>query len=347
MLNKISVIGLGYVGLPLFIELSKSFKTKGFDINKSRTSNLKKGIDLNNETTSAELKKFKNRFTSEDNDIEGSDAFIIATPTPVDKNNIPDLKILISATELVASKLVKGNLVVFESTVYPGCTEEVCVPILERISGLKYNKDFGCGYSPERINPGDSQHTIRSVNKIISASNANYLKLMFKIYSSVVDAEVYKAKNIKTAEAAKIIENIQRDVNIALVNEWAILFNKMGIETNEVLEAAGTKWNFLNFSPGLVGGHCIGVDPYYLEYKAKNLGIKTQMLSSGRAINDNMPKYIANEIHSLIKNSKYKFKDIQCTILGFTFKENCPDVRNTKIYNLYQYLNKFTSSFNL
>ena len=344
MTLKISVIGLGYVGLPLFVELSKKFNTVGFDLNKDRIQALQESKDLNNEVSEDALIELKNRFTFDGSDIDNSDVFIVATPTPVDNDNQPDLAILISATKSVATKLQKGNLVIFESTVFPGCTEEICVPILEEISGLRYIDDFGCGYSPERINPGDTKHTIRNVNKIVSASNDQYLELAFSIYTAVVDAQVYKAPNIKTAEAAKIIENIQRDVNIALVNEWAILFKKLNIDTSEVLKAAGTKWNFLDFKPGLVGGHCIGVDPYYLEFKAKQIGMDTKMLSSGRAINDYMPQYIAEEIFDLIKSCSINIKDIKCTILGFTFKENCPDVRNTKVYDLYNLLKKEISS---
>ena len=341
---KISVIGLGYAGLSLFVELSKKFDTVGFDINKARIRALQSANDLNNEVSSEALREIKDRFSFDDSALENSDVFIVVIPTPVDEDKQPDLSSLISATELVASKLQTGNLVIFESTVYPGCTEEVCVPLLEKISGLVYDSDFGCGYSPERSNPGDKEHTICNISKVISASSDAYLDLAYKIYSSIIDSEVYKAQNIKTAEAAKVIENIQRDVNIALVNEWSIIFHKLNIDTHEVLKAAGTKWNFLDFKPGLVGGHCISVDPYYMQYKAKEIGEQSALLSSARLINEHMPKFIAQEVQELIKSSHLNLQDVHCTILGFTFKENCPDVRNTKVYDLYTNLESEISS---
>ena len=338
--EKILISGLGYVGLPLLIALSKKFKVIGFDINEERIAELKKGYDRNGEIRKEELKNSNIEFTNNENSIRNGRLIIIAVPTPVDEHNIPNIDILRFATGQVARNMVKGSLVVYESTVYPGLTEEVCVPMLAKLSDGFLGKDFKVGYSPERINPGDKEHTIYNVTKIVSASDSDALELLYKIYGSVI-RNIHKTPSIKTAEAAKVIENTQRDLNIALMNELSIIFNKIGIDTKEVLDAASTKWNFLKFEPGLVGGHCIGVDPYYLTYKAQELGYHPNIILSGRKINDYMGKYVAEEtVKELIKSDKL-IKGAKILILGFTFKETINDIRNTKVMDIYNELREY------
>ena len=332
--NKISVIGLGYVGLPLAVALSKSFEVVGFDINESRVKELNAHNDKTLEVAKKELKKANNlKISSNQNDIAGSDIFIATVPTPIDKKNNPDLIALKMASKTIACAIKKGSIVVYESTVYPGCTEEICVPILENFSNLSYNKDFFVGYSPERINPGDKNHAIGDIVKIVSASNKKSLDILHEVYSKIIPAGLHKATSIKVAEAAKIIENTQRDINIALMNEFSLILNELDIDSKEVIEAAGTKWNFHKYSPGLVGGHCIGVDPYYLTYKAKKLGINPRVILSGRKVNDSMHKDVARY---LLKNS---INNNKILILGATFKENCPDIRNSRIENFILEMN--------
>ncbi|MDA9997913.1 nucleotide sugar dehydrogenase [Gammaproteobacteria bacterium] len=344
--HKIAVIGLGYVGLPLAVEFSKKYQTIGFDINNERIDSLNSFNDKTLEVTSQSLKNSINKFdlhlSSNKDDIEECNIFIVTVPTPIDSNNKPDLIPLISASNLVGSVLKSDDIVIYESTVYPGATEEQCAPILEKISGLKFNKDFYCGYSPERINPGDKQHTLTKIVKVTSGSTIKTAEIVDDLYSKIIDAGTHKAESIKVAEAAKVIENTQRDLNIALMNELSIIFSKMDIDTASVLEASGTKWNFLPFKPGLVGGHCIGVDPYYLTFKSQELGYNPQVILSGRNLNDGMGQYVAKKmIDSLPNNTNVK----NVLILGLTFKENCPDIRNSKIVDL---ISSFPSSdFNL
>ena len=342
--NKISiaVIGLGYVGLPLAVEFSKKYPVVGFDLNLERINELKEGYDRTGEINSKILKSAKNLSLSDKKlSIENANVYIVTVPTPVDKNNTPNLKPLESASQTIGSCLEKGNIVIYESTVYPGATEEVCVPILEEVSNLVYNKGFFCGYSPERINPGDKVNTLINIKKITSGSNAKAAKFVESLYKKIIKAGVFPASSIAVAEAAKVIENTQRDVNIALINELALIFNKLNIDTNEVLEAAGTKWNFLPFRPGLVGGHCIGVDPYYLTHKAVEVGYQPEMILAGRRINDSMGKFIAEQtILKLVKNNVNPSK-AKIAILGLTFKENCPDLRNTKVFDIIDNLKKY------
>ncbi len=339
MKDKIAVIGLGYVGLPLAVAFGEKYETIGFDINEIRINQLKDYIDITHEVSKEELKKSKFlKFTNNIQDIKNANIFIITVPTPIDEANNPDLNFVINATKIVGSVLKKNDIVVYESTVFPGCTEEVCVPVLEKESGLKFNIDFFCGYSPERINPGDKQHRLKNIVKVVSGSNEETTRKLERLYGSIIEAGIFKASSIKVAEAAKVIENTQRDLNIALINELALIFDKMGINTKEVLNAAATKWNFLRFEPGLVGGHCIGVDPYYLTYKAKLLGYHPEVILAGRRINDNMGKFIAEKtVKLLIKLSK-KVKKCSVLIAGFTFKENCTDVRNTKVIDIFNEL---------
>ena len=332
---NIAVIGLGYVGLPLAIEFSKIRKVIGFDLNQKRIRDLKEGHDCTFETSTNELKSAKNlTFTSNIDDIKNSKIFIITVPTPINKYKKPDLKPLKKASKLVGSVLKKNDIVIYESTVYPGATEEVCVPILEKYSGLKFNKEFFCGYSPERINPGDKKHRLTSIKKITSGSNPQIAIKIDKLYKEIVLAGTYLAPSIRVAEAAKVIENTQRDVNIALINEFAIIFKKLNIDTNSVLEAAGTKWNFLPFKPGLVGGHCIGVDPYYLAYKAKQAGLNPEMIISGRNTNDKMALHIVKQIKNIMSKKSINIDNANVLIMGLTFKENIPDIRNTKVIDL-------------
>ena len=345
---KLSIIGLGYVGLPLALEFSKKRKVIGFDTKKKRINDLKLGIDSNLETTTAELINAKNlTFTNNIEDLKDANCYIIAVPTPINKDKIPDLKLLISATETVAKVLKKDDVVIYESTVYPGCTEDDCVPVLENCSGLKFNKEFFCGYSPERINPGDKEHRISNIKKITSGSTVEIANLVDKLYNEVVVVGTHKAPSIKVAEAAKVIENTQRDLNIALINELSIIFNKMKIDTEEVLNAAASKWNFLSFYPGLVGGHCIGVDPYYLTHKAKDIGYEPEIILAGRRLNDNMGIYVASQLIKAMKKKSIRVKNARILIMGLTFKENCPDIRNSGVVNVINKLKKFDCNLDL
>ncbi len=337
--KKIAVIGLGYVGLPLLVELSKKYSVKGFDLSKKRISELKKFKDITNEVDANDLSKLKGCLTNKHKDIEEENVYIITVPTPIDKKREPDLSPLKKACENIGKILNINDLVIFESTVYPGLTEEFCVPILEKESSLRLNKDFFIGYSPERINPGDNNRKLTDIKKITSGSNSKALKIVDGIYKSIIKAGTYPVKSIKVAEAAKVIENTQRDINIALVNELSLLFKKLDIDTNEVINAAATKWNFIDFRPGLVGGHCIGVDPYYLTYKAKEVGFEPKMILSGRQTNEFVPHYISNNLLHDLKKKGIKYKDARLLILGLTFKEDCPDMRNSKVKQIYEDLN--------
>ncbi|MBS1489519.1 MAG: nucleotide sugar dehydrogenase [Bacteroidetes bacterium] len=338
-MEKIGIIGLGYVGLPLAVEFGKVMETIGFDINPLRIDELKKGIDRTREVEESELKSVKYlTFSAEAHTLKSATCFIVTVPTPVDEFHVPDLRPLQSASQTVGAALKKGDVVIYESTVYPGCTEEVCVPILEKVSGLTFNIDFFAGYSPERINPGDKQHRLPNIKKITSGSTPEVAEKVDQLYRKIIKAGTHKASSLKVAEAAKVIENSQRDLNIAFVNELALIFQKIGIDTHEVLEAAATKWNFLPFKPGLVGGHCIGVDPYYLTYKAESLGYHPEVILSGRRINDNMPVYIANEVIKLMAKNQLPIHGGKILVLGLTFKENCPDIRNSKVVNVVREL---------
>jgi len=346
----IAIIGLGYVGLPLAVAFSKKYSVKGFDINKSRIDDLLCGIDATLEIDGETLINVQRKdkinnigltFTIDKSDLIDCNIFIITVPTPTDKYNRPLLTPMIKATELVSSILKKGDIVIYESTVYPGVTEEEMVPILEKNSGLLYNIDFFCGYSPERINPGDKEHTVTKIQKITSGSTFEIAKLVDNLYSSIITAGTYMAPSIKVAEAAKVIENAQRDINIAFVNELSKIFGILGIDTQEVLEAAGTKWNFLKFKPGLVGGHCIGVDPYYLAQKAQEVGYHPEIILAGRRMNDSMGQHVALEVIKLMLRKNLKIIESKILILGFTFKENCPDIRNTSVINIYHELRNF------
>ncbi len=338
---KICVVGLGYVGLPLAVELSKYFPVKGFDIKQARIDFLKRGIDPTNEISSDTLKNSSLQYSSNPEVIKEANFIIIAVPTPIDEHKIPDLTPLYKSSETVGKHLQKGTVVVYESTVYPGVTEDECVPTLERVSGLKWKKDFYVGYSPERINPGDKQHTVSTIKKIVSGDLEETLEKVAYVYGTIVKAGVHKASSIKVAEAAKVIENTQRDINIALMNELKIIFDKMGISTREVLTAASTKWNFLPFEPGLVGGHCIGVDPYYLAYKAEEIGHHPQIIMAGRRINDAMGRYFAQELIKKMINRKLNVMGSNVLILGITFKENVPDIRNSKVIDIIKELKEF------
>lgn len=332
---KIGIIGLGYVGLPLAVEFGKKFDVVGFDINKNRINELSNGVDKTLEVTSNELLASINlKFSSDIKALSDCQIFIITVPTPIDLAKRPDLNPLIMASKTVGEILKKGDIVIYESTVYPGATEEVCVPILEKYSNLKFNEDFYCGYSPERINPGDKINTLIKIKKITSGSTIEVANLVDAIYNAIIIAGTYKAPSIKIAEAAKVIENSQRDLNIAFVNELSVIFERIGIDTLDVLEAASSKWNFLPFKPGMVGGHCIGVDPYYLTHKAEEVGYNPQVILAGRRINDNMAKYAARTIIKKMVQNGIEIKDSKVIILGVTFKENCPDIRNSKVYDL-------------
>ena len=335
---KVAVIGLGYVGLPLAIEVGKKYSTRGVESNRKRISELKECIDSTEELSLNQIKKSKKiRFTYNIEEIKLCNFYIIAVPTPINKKKKPNLKMLRDATYLVANILKKKDIVVYEATVYPGLTEEYCVPILEKKSKLKINKNFSVGYSPERINVGDKKHTLTTIKKIVSASNSESLNIINNFYKSIIKAGTYKAPSIKVAEAAKVIENSQRDINIALVNELSMIFSKLGIDTNEVIDAAKTKWNFLPFYPGIVGGHCIGVDPYYLSYKAEKIGYKSKIILAGRKLNDEMGNYIAKEVLKLIRSRTELNKGLKIAILGLSFKENCGDIRNTKVIDIKEY----------
>lgn len=339
--EKISLVGLGYVGMPIAVAFSKKAKVVGFDLNAKKIDLYKSGIDPTNEVGDDAIKACSVDFTADEKKLREAKFHIVAVPTPVNDDHTPDLAPVESASEILGRNLEKGSVVVFESTVYPGVTEDVCVPILEKASGLTCGVDFKIGYSPERINPGDKVHRLETIKKIVSGMDAETLDTVAKVYELVVAAGVHRAESIKVAEAAKVIENSQRDINIAFMNELSIIFNKMGIDTKSVLEAAGTKWNFLKFYPGLVGGHCIGVDPYYLTYKAEGLGYHSQIILAGRRINDDMGKYVAeNTVKNLIK-ADVSIKNAKIAILGFTFKENCPDTRNTKIIDIYNELREY------
>src|SRR5688500_9630560 len=341
-MEKVGIIGLGYVGLPLAVEFGKILDVVGFDINKTRIEELKKGYDRTREVDPAELKSAtKLRYASEIDDLAEVNCFIVTVPTPIDEFKSPDLRPLQGASKTVGEVLKKGDIVIYESTVYPGCTEEICVPILERISGLQYNKDFFCGYSPERINPGDKQHRVTTIKKVTSGSTPEIAEKVDQLYKKIIVAGTHKASSLKVAEAAKVIENSQRDLNIAFVNELALIFERIGIDTHEVLEAAGTKWNFLPFKPGLVGGHCIGVDPYYLTHKAESLGYHPEVILSGRRINDNMGIYIANSVIKLMAKNELPIHRAKVLVLGITFKENCPDIRNSRVVDVIRELQSF------
>lgn len=340
--KKIAVIGLGYVGLPLAVEFGKIFSTIGFDINQVRLAELNRGEDSTLEVTSEGLAKAKLLyFSSNLDDIQACDIYIITVPTPINEHNQPDLSPLIGASEMVSKVLSSGNIVIYESTVYPGATEEVCVPVLEKVSKLTMNNGFYVGYSPERINPGDKLHTLTKILKVTSGSNQFAGDIVDLLYSTIIDAGTYKASSIKVAEAAKVIENTQRDVNIGLINELAIIFDKLNIDTEEILLAAGTKWNFLPFRPGLVGGHCIGVDPYYLTHKAQVAGLHPEIILAGRRINDNMAVYVTSKLIKEMLRKNIRVKESRVLILGFTFKENCPDVRNTKVIDMVKELKEY------
>ena len=339
--KKIAIIGLGYVGLPLAVEFGKKRDVIGFDINELRINMLKNGFDSTLEITDNELKDSMNLcYTSNIDDIKDCKIFIVTVPTPIDENKKPDLVPLEKSSESIGSILKKDDIVIYESTVYPGATEEICVPILEKKSGLTFNKDFYCGYSPERINPGDKEHRLTSIKKVTSGSTPKIADEIDELYQEIIIAGTHKASSIKVAEAAKVIENTQRDVNIALINEFALIFNKLDIDTESVLEAAGTKWNFLPFKPGLVGGHCIGVDPYYLAHKALEVGYNPEMILVGRRLNDNMGSYVVNEVSKLMTKKEIQIPDSNILIMGLTFKENCPDLRNTRVVDLVEEFKK-------
>jgi len=339
---KIAVIGLGYVGLPLAVEFAKKYETVGFDIAQWRIDELRSGYDRTLELDEAQLKDAPYMsYTNQLDDLKSCNYFIVTVPTPIDKNKRPDLTPLIKASESIGKVLSKGDIVIYESTVYPGATEEDCVPVLEKFSGLKFNEDFFCGYSPERINPGDKEHTVSKILKVTSGSTPEVAIMVDDLYKSIITAGTHMAPSIKVAEAAKVIENSQRDINIAFVNELAIIFNKLGIDTNAVLEAAGTKWNFLKFKPGLVGGHCIGVDPYYLTHKAQEIGYNPEIILAGRRLNDNMGTYVANQVIKLMIKKGHKIEKSNVLVLGITFKENCPDIRNSRVIDVINELKDF------
>ena len=337
--KKIAIIGLGYVGLPLAVEFGKKSSTVGYDINGSRIKELSEGYDSTLEIEEQELRNSSNlSFTSDIKEIKKCNIYIITVPTPIDEVNRPDLSYIKKASRDVAKILDKGDLIIYESTVYPGCTEEICVPILEDLSGMKFNHDFFCGYSPERINPGDKVNTLTKITKITSGSNDQIANVVDKLYSEIIDAGTFKASSIKVAEAAKVIENTQRDLNIALVNELSVIFERIGIDTIDVLDAAGSKWNFLPFRPGLVGGHCIGIDPYYLTHKSEEVGYHPQVILAGRKINDSMSQYVAHNLVRLMSSNNIDITNAKVGIMGVTFKENCPDIRNSKIIDIIKEL---------
>ncbi len=339
--EKLSLVGLGYVGMPIAVAFARKIKVVGFDLNEKKIELYKNGVDPTNEVGNEVIKSTKVEFTADPSKLKEAKFHIVAVPTPVNDDHTPDLSPVEGASRILGQNLMRGSVVVFESTVYPGVTEDICVPILEKESGLKCGVDFKIGYSPERINPGDKVHRLETIVKIVSGMDGETLDTVAKVYELVVEAGVYRAQSIKVAEAAKVIENSQRDINIAFMNELSIIFNKMGIDTKSVLEAAGTKWNFLKFSPGLVGGHCIGVDPYYLTYKAEELGYHSQIILSGRRINDDMGKYVAESLVKNLIRADIPVKGARVAILGFTFKENCPDTRNTKVIDIYKELGEY------
>jgi UDP-N-acetyl-D-galactosamine dehydrogenase len=342
---KITVIGLGYVGLPLAVAFSEKYQTIGFDIAQSRIDELNRGhdktLEIDNETLLSAINKHNLSFTNKLEDIATCNIYIVTVPTPIDKHKKPDFTPLIKASESIGKVLKKDDIVIYESTVYPGATEEVCVPVLEKVSGLLFNKEFFCGYSPERINPGDKKHTVKNILKVTSGSTPEIAIEVDNLYKSIITAGTHLAPSIKVAEAAKVIENSQRDINVAFVNELAIIFNKLGIDTNAVLDAASTKWNFLPFRPGLVGGHCIGVDPYYLTHKAQEVGYNPEIILAGRRLNDNMGIYVANQVIKLMIKKGHKIEGSNILILGITFKENCTDIRNTRVVDVIHELQEF------
>ena len=346
---QLTIVGLGYVGLPLAIEFAKKYKVIGFDIDKVRVKDILKGHDQTNEADLTSLKDVLVRktkelglfLTSDLADIKASNIYIITVPTPIDQFKAPDLSQLVKASEMIGSVLKKGDIVIYESTVYPGCTEEDCVPVLEELSGLKYNKDFYCGYSPERISPGDKVNTLTKIKKVTSGSTPQIAEVIDQLYASIITAGTHKASSMKVAEASKSIENAQRDLNISFVNELALIFDRIGIDTTEVIDAAATKWNFLKYKPGLVGGHCIGVDPYYLAHKAQSLGYHPQVILSGRRVNDTMGMFVANKVIKLMIQKEHKIQGAKALILGITFKENCPDIRNSRVMDIYRELTQF------
>lgn len=339
--EKISLVGLGYVGMPIAVAFSKKVKVVGFDVNKGKIELYKSGVDPTKEVGDEAIKNCTVEFTADETKLREAKFHIVAVPTPVNSDHTPDLTPVESASEILGRNLTRGSVVVYESTVYPGVTEEICVPILERESGLTCGVDFKIGYSPERINPGDKVHRLESIVKIVSGMDEETLDTVAKVYELVVEAGVHKAESIRVAEAAKVIENSQRDINIAFMNELSIIFHKLGIDTKSVLEAAGTKWNFLKFAPGLVGGHCIGVDPYYLTYKAEQIGYHSQVILSGRRINDDMGQYVVQSLVKLLAKSGSTIKDAKVAVLGFTFKENCPDTRNTRVIDIVNELSEY------
>ncbi len=339
--EKLSLVGLGYVGMPIAVAFARKIRVVGFDLNAEKIALYKSGIDPTNEVGNDVIRETKVEFTADETKLKEAKFHIVAVPTPVNDDHTPDLTPVEGASRILGRNLTKGSIVVFESTVYPGVTEEICVPILEKESGLKCGVDFKIGYSPERINPGDKVHRLETITKIVSGMDAETLDTVAKIYELVVEAGVYRAESIKVAEAAKVIENSQRDINIAFMNELSMIFHRMGIDTQAVLKAAGTKWNFLKFYPGLVGGHCIGVDPYYLTYKAEQLGYHSQIILSGRRINDDMGHYVAESLVKSLIKADIAVKDAKVAILGFTFKENCPDTRNTKVIDIYRELKEY------
>ena len=339
---KIAIIGQGYVGLPLAIEFGKKYPTLGFDINEDRISQLQQGIDHTNETSTDQLRSAKQLgFTNNLADIEASTVFIVTVPTPIDEFKTPNLKLLKKASEMLGKILKKGDTIIYESTVYPGCTEEVCIPLVEKSSGLILNTDFYCGYSPERIVPGDKVNTLTAIKKVTSGSTLETANFVDDLYSSIINAGTFQAASIKVAEASKAIENAQRDLNISFVNELALIFDRLKIDTQDVLDAAGTKWNFLKFKPGLVGGHCISVDPYYLAYKAENVGYYPEVILSGRRVNDNMGNFVSNKLVKMLIKSGNQIMGSKVLILGITFKENCPDIRNSKVVDIYRELKDY------
>ena len=343
--SRIGIIGLGYVGLPLAVAFGRKFPTLGFDIDANRVAELKAGKDETLEVSAADLAAVDQlTYSASADDLAGCNTFIVTVPTPIDRHKRPDLRPLESASRTVGEALGKGDVVIFESTVYPGATEEVCVPILERISGLRFNTDFFVGYSPERINPGDKEHRLETITKVVSGSTPDAAQFVDELYRSIVVAGTHLASSIRVAEAAKVIENTQRDVNIALINELAMIFGRLGIDTEQVLEAAGSKWNFLPFRPGLVGGHCIGVDPYYLTHKAQEIGYHPEMILAGRRINDNMGLHVALQVAKLMMNRGILVSDSRILVMGLTFKENCPDIRNTRVVDVIQELGNYGAS---
>jgi UDP-N-acetyl-D-galactosamine dehydrogenase len=342
---KIGVIGLGYVGLPLAVEFGKKYQTLGFDINQSRVSELLSGHDSTLEVSDEELNQTHMlSYSHTVEDLKNCNIYIVTVPTPIDEYKQPDLTPLVKASEMLGKVVSKGDIIIYESTVYPGATEEVCLPVVEQVSGLTFNKDFFAGYSPERINPGDKEHRVTNILKVISGSNEEIADVVDNLYKSVITAGTHKASSIKVAEAAKVIENTQRDVNIALINELSIIFNKLGIDTLEVLEAAGTKWNFLPFRPGLVGGHCIGVDPYYLTHKAQTVGYHPEMILAGRRLNDGMGQYVVSQLVKKMLKQRIHVEGANILVMGFTFKENCPDLRNTRVIDIVEELKEYNTN---